>query len=81
MMEIPSETDFAFFESTFKPNYYVDISNYIDRKIEIANIFKSEILEHPFPRSEMNIRAYSIIRGAAIGVDSAEAFVLVKAIE
>ena len=81
MMEIPSETDFAFFESTFKPNYYVDISNYIDRKIEIANIFKSEILEHPFPRSEMNIRAYSIIRGAAIGVDSAEAFVLVKVIE
>lgn len=81
MMETPSETDFAFFETTFKPNYFVDISDYIDKKIEIAKIFKSEILEHPFPRSERNIRAYGTIRGAVIGVDSAEAFVLVKGIE
>lgn len=81
MMETPSETDFAYFESTFKPNYFVDISNYINKKVEIAKIFKIEILEHPFPRSERNIRAYGTIRGAVIGVDSAEAFVLVKSIE
>ena len=81
MMETPSETDFAFLDSIFKPNYYVDISNYIDKKIQIAKIFKSEILEHPFPRSERNIRAYGTIRGSVIGVDSAEAFVLVKEIE
>lgn len=81
MMETPSETDFAYFESTFKPNYFVDISDYIDKKVEIAKIFKSEILEHPFPRSERNIRAYATIRGAVIGVDSAESFVLVKSIE
>lgn len=81
MMETPSETDFAFFESTFKPNYFVDISNYIDKKVEIAKIFNSEISEHPFPRSERNIRAYGTIRGAAIGVESAEAFILVKGIE
>lgn len=81
MMETPSETDFVFFESTFKPNYFVDISSHIDEKIEIAKIFKSEMLEHPFPRSERNIRAYATIRGAAIGVDSAEAFILVKGIE
>lgn len=81
MMEIPSETDYAIFESTFKPNYFVDISGYIDKKTEIAKLFNSEILEHPFPRSVRNIRAYGTIRGAVIGVDSAEAFVLVKAIE
>jgi len=81
MMETPSETDFAFFESAFKPNYFVDISNFLEKKIEIAKIYKSEILEHPFPRSEENIRAYATIRGAVIGVDSAEAFILVKGIE
>ncbi len=81
MMETPSETDFAMFEYTFKPNYFVDISHFIDGKVEIANIYKSEISEHPFPRSEKNIRAYGTIRGAAIGVHSAEAFVLIKAIE
>lgn len=81
MMEVPSETDFVFYESTFKPNYFVDISKYINKKVEIAKIFKGEIKEHPFPRSERNIRAYGSIRGAVIGVDSAEAFVLVRGIE
>jgi LmbE family N-acetylglucosaminyl deacetylase len=81
MMETPSETDFAISEDTFKPNYFVDISNYMDKKVEIANIFKSEVLAHPFPRSEKNIRAYGTIRGAVIGVESAEAFVLLKEIE
>ena len=28
-METPSETDFAYFEDAFKPNYFVDISDYI----------------------------------------------------
>ena len=81
MMETPSETDFAFFEEAFKPNYFVDITDYIDKKVEIAKIFKSEIGKHPFPRSEKNIRAYGIIRGAVAGVEAAEAFVLVKEIE
>ncbi len=81
MMETPSETDFVMFEYTFKPNYFVDISNFVDKKIEIAKIYSSEISEHPFPRSEKNIKAYATIRGAAIGVDSAEAFVLIKEIE
>jgi len=80
MMETPSETDFAIADKIFSPNYFIDISKYIDRKIEIAKIFKSEILEHPFPRSEQNIRAYGVLRGAVIGSDSAEAFCLVKEI-
>lgn len=81
MMETPSETDFALFEDAFKPNYFVDISTYIDKKVEIAKLFKSEIINHPFPRSERNIRAYGTIRGASMGADSAEAFVLVKEME
>ena len=81
MMETISETDFAIADYTFKPNYFVDISEYIDKKVDIAKIFNGEILEHPFPRSERNIRAYGTTRGAMIGVNSAEAFVLVKAIE
>lgn len=81
MMETPSETDFALAEHTFPPNYFIDISKYIDQKIEIAKLFKSELLDHPFPRSEKNIRAYGTIRGAVCGVDSAEAFCLLKEIE
>jgi len=81
MMETPSETDFALPQQTFSPNYFVNISEYINEKVEIAEIFKSEIREHPFPRSKRNIRAYGTIRGAVIGVDSAEAFFLLKEID
>lgn len=81
MMETPSETDFAMPQYGFQPNYFVDITKYIDRKVQIAKLFEGEILEHPFPRSEKNIRAYGTVRGAAIGAESAEAFVLVKYIE
>lgn len=81
MMETPSETDFTLSDNTFKPNYFIDISKYIDKKVDIAKLYYGEILEHPFPRSERNIRAYGTIRGAMIGVDSAEAYVLIKEIE
>jgi hypothetical protein len=32
----------------------------------------------PFPRSEENIRALAMYRGATAGVEAAEAFVLLK---
>ena len=44
-------------------------------------VFKSEIDEHPFPRSERNIRALGELRGATCGCDYAESFVLLKGIQ
>jgi LmbE family N-acetylglucosaminyl deacetylase len=81
MMETASETEYAFCENSFKPNYFVDISEFIDRKIEILKYFESEVGEHPFPRSERTIRANCLMRGAMSGVEYAEAFVLLKYIE
>ena len=82
MMEILSETEFApgVKEDAFTPNSFVDISNYIDKKIEIMKIFKSEIGEHPFPRSERNLRALATLRGATCGCEYAESFMLLKEI-
>lgn len=83
MYECISETEFApaFPEKMFLPNYFIDISNYLEDKIEIMNIFKSEMGEHPFPRSVDNIRALAIYRGSVAGVKYAEAFQVVKVIE
>ncbi|WP_149723710.1 PIG-L deacetylase family protein [Campylobacter concisus] len=80
MMEILSETEFApgVKEDAFMPNSFVDISNYLDKKIEIMKIFKSEIGEHPFPRSERNLRALATLRGATCGCEYAESFMLLK---
>ncbi|MDC1068931.1 PIG-L family deacetylase [Candidatus Kapabacteria bacterium] len=82
MMETLSETDFApsTKEDSFIPNVFVDISDQLDKKIEIMEVFESEMAKHPFPRSEKNIRALATLRGAAAGCNSAESFVLLKEI-
>lgn len=82
MMETLSETEFApgVKEDAFVPNLFVDISKYLDKKIEIMKIFKSEIGEHPFPRSERNLRALATLRGATCRCEYAESFMLLKEI-
>ena len=82
MMETLSETEFApsTKEDSFIPNVFVDISEFFEKKIEIMKIFESEILEHPFPRSEKNLRALATLRGATCGCEYAESFVLLKEI-
>lgn len=83
MMETLSETEFApsTKEDSFVPNVFVDISDFMDRKIEIMKLFESEIKEHPFPRSEENIKALAIFRGASCGCRYAESFMLLKEIK
>ena len=80
MRETLSETEFApsTKEDSFVPNVFIDISNYMDKKIETMKVFEDEIGEHPFPRSERNIRALATYRGATAGCDYAESFMLLK---
>lgn len=82
MIETLSETEFApsTKEDSFIPNVFVDISEFMNKKIEIMKIFKSEIEEHPFPRSERNLKALATLRGATSGCEYAESFVLLKEI-
>lgn len=79
--ETPSETDFDLAPDSlgFRPNVFIDISETLEDKIEIAGIYESEILPHPFPRSIEGIRALAIVRGAAAGFSAAEAFMLLRA--
>ena len=83
MYECISETEFgpALNENQFLPTYFVDISPYIKEKLSLMNIYKSEIGDHPFPRSIKNIEALSVFRGASVGVKNAEAFQVLKWID
>ena len=78
--ETLSETEFSLGtgDVQFKPNCWIDISDYIDRKIEIMTSFDGEMAPHPFPRSEHNIRALATLRGATAGFDAAESFMILK---
>ena len=82
MMETLSETEFtpSTKEDSFIPNVFIDISNFIDKKLEIMKIFKSEMNEHPFPRSIRSIKALSTLRGSTAGCEYAESFILLKEI-
>ena len=83
MMETLSETEFSLStkEDSFVPNVFVDISEFMDKKIELMNIYESEIGKHPFPRSERNIRALATYRGATSNCNYAESFELLKEIK
>ena len=81
-METLSETEFApsIKKDSFIPNTFVDVSKYLNKKIKIMKIYKSEILKHPFPRSERNIKALASFRGSTSGCKFAESFMLIKEI-
>lgn len=83
MYECISETEFApsLPEKAFIPNYYVDITKYLDKKLDVMKIYESELGEHPFPRSLRNIEALAVFRGASVGVEYAEAFQMIKYID
>lgn len=77
-MEILSETDFGRPENAFVPNYFVDISQYMDKKIEALKLYQTELGLLPFPRSIENVKALATFRGCTSGVRYAEAFRLIK---
>ena len=82
MMETLSETEFApsIKKDSFIPNTFIDISKYIKKKIKIMKVYKDEIKNHPFPRSEKSIRALAAFRGSTSKCEFAESFVLLKEI-
>jgi LmbE family N-acetylglucosaminyl deacetylase len=78
MYETPSETEFNFIEDRiFKPNVFINISDYLDDKIKAMKIYGSEMGKFPFPRSEKTVRSLTAFRGSQSGFEAAEAFELV----
>ena len=64
--------------SAFTPNYFVDITPYIDGKIDMLGIYQTEKQSDPMPRGPSAVRALARFRGATIGVEYAEAFMLIR---
>ena len=83
MVETLSETEFApsTKENSFIPNIFIDISEYMDKKLEIIRVYESELGFHSFPRSKRTIKALGAFRGASAECEYAEAFMLLKEIK
>lgn len=79
--ETISETDFSLGGGeSFRPNVFINITQFITGKLKAMSIYSSEVGAFPFPRSNEAIRSLASLRGAASGCDAAEAFMLLKEI-
>ena len=78
--EVPSSTEWNIQDAStnFNPNVYEDISRTIDKKTDAMSAYKNEIRLTPHPRSVEKIRSLAETRGAASGMNFAEAFMLIR---
>lgn len=67
-------------ENAFCPNYWIDITNTFELKLKAMNCYKTQICSFPHPRSSEAITALATFRGSTVGVEKAEAFVLLRGI-
>ena len=68
------------FESSFKPNVFVDISDVWERKMEAWHCYQGERRPFPFPRSDEGIQSLTAYRGLSAGLEKAEGFKLLRKI-
>ena len=62
----------------FLPNVFSDVTAFIERKLEIMALYETELQPFPLPRSLESIRALARYRGATVGLEYAEAFMLIR---
>jgi LmbE family N-acetylglucosaminyl deacetylase len=76
--EVPSSTEWQLPGSApaFIPNWFVDISTTLDRKLGALEAYADELRIWPHPRSLQGVECLAHWRGATVGVDAAEAFIL-----
>ena len=65
----------------FVPNTFVDMSDYLPKKLEALAAYEMEMRSAPHSRSVAHIEALARHRGNCVGVDAAEAFVVIRMVE
>lgn len=60
----------------FAPNWFVDIGPQLERKLRALDAYAMELRSWPHPRSRRGVEHLARWRGATIGAEAAEAFIL-----
>jgi LmbE family N-acetylglucosaminyl deacetylase len=81
--ETPSSTEWqsGINDLPFCPNWFVDISKTLSSKLKALDAYTSEMRPWPHPRSNRALEHIAGWRGATIGKEAAEAFMLVRRLE
>ena len=80
--ETLSETNWnaPFLTPGFIPNHFVDISAFLETKLEAMACYRSQLREPPHERSLGGLRALATLRGATVGLGAAEAFITLRTV-
>ncbi|QED46218.1 PIG-L deacetylase family protein [Cytobacillus dafuensis] len=65
-------------DKTFKPNYFVDISDTIDQKQHALLAYDVEMRMFPHPRSYEGVEYLARVRGMTVGFEYGEAFEIIR---
>jgi LmbE family N-acetylglucosaminyl deacetylase len=78
--ETVSETHWnaPYLAPNFTPNLFVDITEHLEAKCRAAQTYASQVKTFPHARSVEALRALARCRGATVGVEAAEGFVVVR---
>lgn len=81
--EVASSTEWAFGVAgqSFVPNVYFDISLHLPKKLDALGAYIEEMRGFPHARSLEAVAALARWRGATVGVDAAEAFVVLRMVQ
>ncbi|MBO6284539.1 MAG: PIG-L family deacetylase [Pseudobutyrivibrio sp.] len=60
----------------FMPQMYININEYLDKKIEALHLYESEMRKYPHSRSYEAVKILSKLRGFSVGMEYAEAFMV-----
>lgn len=72
--EVLSSTGWQFGAQQFRPNYFIDITESLDKKVAALREYGTEMDESPSARSFEAVKALAEFRGNFIGFKYAEAF-------
>ncbi len=79
--EVLSSTEWSNFQKeTFNPKFFVDITDYMTKKINALKEYKDELRDPPHSRSIQHVEVLAKHRGYSIGVNMAEAFEIYRII-
>ena len=62
----------------FNPTVFIDISKYLNEKLEIMKLYETELCPYPHPRSLEGIKLFAEERGLSVGLKAAERFELIR---
>ena len=67
-------------KNPFLPNYFIDIAPFIENKRKALHVYSSEMHPEPHSRSIENVIRLNAVRGNSVGLDYAEAFIVLRKI-